>query len=204
MEIFLVLLTSMASRHPVALFFLLFFKVAAFLIYLFCTTFANPPFVLIFIICILLFAFDFWTVKNVSGRLLVGLRWWNEVKPDGASTWNFESATDRSRYTHADSTFFWVSLVATPVVWVLMSVLAIFKPTWLMLCLAGVILSGTNLIGYLKCKKDARKNVTQFLTQQGLRLATSTLLNQADSTAPSSAPPAAPPTAPSANPFDQV
>ncbi len=28
---------------------------------------------------VLLLAFDFWTVKNVSGRLLVGLRWWNEV-----------------------------------------------------------------------------------------------------------------------------
>lgn len=26
-----------------------------------------------------LLAFDFWTVKNVSGRLLVGLRWWNKV-----------------------------------------------------------------------------------------------------------------------------
>jgi len=22
-------------------------------------------------------ALDFWTVKNVSGRLLVGLRWWS-------------------------------------------------------------------------------------------------------------------------------
>jgi hypothetical protein len=28
----------------------------------------------------LLLAFDFWTVKNVTGRLLVGLRWWNEVR----------------------------------------------------------------------------------------------------------------------------
>ncbi len=44
-----------------------------------------------FICCILLLAFDFWTVKNVSGRLLVGLRWWNEVKEDGTNVWVFES-----------------------------------------------------------------------------------------------------------------
>jgi len=39
----------------------------------------------------LLLAFDFWTVKNVSGRLMVGLRWWNKIEEDGTSTWIFES-----------------------------------------------------------------------------------------------------------------
>lgn len=29
--------------------------------------------------------------KNVSGRLLVGLRWWNQVDEDGKSRWVFES-----------------------------------------------------------------------------------------------------------------
>ena len=48
--------------------------------------------VLLFVIIVLLLAFDFWTVKNVSGRLLCGLRWWNETGPDGQSVWVFESA----------------------------------------------------------------------------------------------------------------
>lgn len=29
--------------------------------------------------------------QNVSGRLLVGLRWWNQVDEDGKSHWIFES-----------------------------------------------------------------------------------------------------------------
>lgn len=29
--------------------------------------------------------------QNVSGRLLVGLRWWNQVDEDGKSQWVFES-----------------------------------------------------------------------------------------------------------------
>lgn len=40
---------------------------------------------------ITLLSIDFWVVKNVTGRLLVGLRWWNFVDPDGNSTWKFES-----------------------------------------------------------------------------------------------------------------
>lgn len=48
-------------------------------------------FAVILISCVVLLAADFWTVKNVSGRLLVGLRWWNEVKDDGVSIWIFES-----------------------------------------------------------------------------------------------------------------
>lgn len=29
--------------------------------------------------------------QNVTGRLMVGLRWWNQVDDDGRSHWKFES-----------------------------------------------------------------------------------------------------------------
>lgn len=44
-----------------------------------------------FIIVVLLSALDFWTVKNVTGRLLVGLRWWNDFDESGKEIWRFES-----------------------------------------------------------------------------------------------------------------
>lgn len=40
-------------------------------------------FVIIFVVMVLLAALDFWVVKNVSGRILVGLRWWNEINEAG-------------------------------------------------------------------------------------------------------------------------
>jgi hypothetical protein len=83
------LLTTVHS-HPVALFFHLLFRIIAIIFYVFGTLFTSS-FILIFVIDVLLLAFDFWTVKNVSGRLLVGLRWWNEVKEDGSNVWIFES-----------------------------------------------------------------------------------------------------------------
>ena len=51
----------------------------------------SDHFIELFLTIILLLAFDFWTVKNVTGRLMVGLRWWNKVEEDGTSTWQFES-----------------------------------------------------------------------------------------------------------------
>jgi hypothetical protein len=44
-----------------------------------------------FVVIVVLLSIDFWTVKNISGRLLVGLRWWNYVDEDGESHWVFES-----------------------------------------------------------------------------------------------------------------
>ncbi len=55
------------------------------------TLIGDAYFVHIFLTIVLLLAVDFWTVKNVTGRLLVGLRWWNKVDEDGTSTWMFES-----------------------------------------------------------------------------------------------------------------
>ncbi len=57
-------------------------------------------------------------VKNVSGRLMVGLRWWNEVSESGGSDWKFESLEEGQRAVNKkDSFVFWTLLYATPAVW---------------------------------------------------------------------------------------
>jgi hypothetical protein len=78
------------DSHPIALVFHLLFKAAAIVIYLVGSLFLTPG-IFTFVILILLLAADFWTVKNVTGRLLVGLRWWNEIREDGSNEWIFES-----------------------------------------------------------------------------------------------------------------
>lgn len=42
------------------------------------------------VIVVVLLSLDFWNVRNVAGRTLVGLRYWNEVDEDGESSWVFE------------------------------------------------------------------------------------------------------------------
>ena len=82
--------------HPVAALFLVLFKGTAIFIYIFCG-WLPTNFVINFCAITFLLVCDFWTVKNVSGRLLVGLRWWNEVSETGGSDWKFESLEEGQR-----------------------------------------------------------------------------------------------------------
>ncbi|KAK4690644.1 hypothetical protein P7C71_g6192, partial [Lecanoromycetidae sp. Uapishka_2] len=125
------------SSHPITLLFFLGFRICAFsippipptppekeanaataslLVYMFGVWLLSKNFVLVFIITMLLLAADFYYSKNIAGRRLVGLRWWNEVDTStGDSHWVFESqdrsadggpgqnATDKSQASHLAS-----------------------------------------------------------------------------------------------------
>ena len=101
------------SKNPVAAAFHLLFKVLALAVYIFGRMFSDN-FIFVCVVCILLLAFDFWTVKNITGRLLVGLRWWNYVGEDGTSKWKFESIDNMVEVSPIDRNVFWVGLY-TPV-----------------------------------------------------------------------------------------
>ncbi|RLN45033.1 hypothetical protein BBJ28_00014645 [Nothophytophthora sp. Chile5] len=208
------LLTSMrkavtAAKHPVAAFFHLFFKVIdadvitvpssashglALAMYLFGGIFISS-YVFIFVVCILLLAFDFWTVKvrthssawkrispirlltgcysrlqNVTGRLLVGLRWWNRINEDGTSEWVFESHEDMTEIDPLDSRVFWTGLYGSPALWVLLLIVAVlkFNVQWALIVLVAVALSGANIIGYTRCKKDAKQKMQSLMSQGAL------------------------------------
>ncbi|XP_056018952.1 uncharacterized Golgi apparatus membrane protein-like protein CG5021 isoform X2 [Ostrea edulis] len=77
-------------KHPVAVFCHVAFRALAVLLFILCGWFSTS-FITNFILIVILLSMDFWTVKNISGRLLVGLRWWNYVDDDGVSHWVYES-----------------------------------------------------------------------------------------------------------------
>lgn len=86
----------------------------------------------------LLLAADFYYLKNIAGRRLVGLRWWNEVDTGtGNSHWVFESSDPSTRTINAtDSRFFWMALYVQPLLWVGLAIVAIVRfsnPIWLSL-----------------------------------------------------------------------
>lgn len=154
-----------ASKHSVAIFFLFFFKLSSMLIFIFSNYVDN--FILVFITSVLLFAFDFWTVKNVSGRLLVGLRWWNEVLEDGTNVWVFESKPNNKQVNQQDSFLFWSALYGTPVIWLLFGIAALLS-NWskLLIVIVAETLACANVVGYWKCQKDAGKKLKSFIAQQ--------------------------------------
>ena len=90
-------------------------------------------FVLVFILTLLLLSLDFYYLKNIAGRRLVGLRWWNEVNTStGDSHWVFESHSSQDNSggyieNKTDKRFFWLSMYVAPALWVGLAILAIVR-----------------------------------------------------------------------------
>lgn len=61
-------------------------------------------FVLVVVFCSL----DFWAVKNVTGRKLVGLRWWSVIKEDGEELWLYESMQGNFKANDCNLSVFWI------------------------------------------------------------------------------------------------
>eukprot|EP01065_Artemidia_motanka_P025621 TRINITY_DN305_c3_g1_i1.p2 TRINITY_DN305_c3_g1~~TRINITY_DN305_c3_g1_i1.p2 ORF type:complete len:239 (+),score=88.89 TRINITY_DN305_c3_g1_i1:89-805(+) len=155
---------SYGGRHPITATFHVILKISAIVVY----WILSDSFVTSFIAVVLLLAADFWCTKNVTGRVLVGLRWWNYVREDGESEWVFESLPDRSVVNGFDKKFFWIVLYLNAVVWAACTISAAFKPQWLPLAVLGLALASANAYGYTKCNKDYKKQATAYVTQAAL------------------------------------
>lgn len=177
-------------RHPVAALFHVVFKLFAFLFYLFGGLFGQD-FISIFVAVILLISIDFWVVKNVTGRLLAGLRWSNYIDDCGNSHWIFENKNAKSNQENqsqdklssfgeeirntgggtSDASIFWTALIIAPFFWTLFLLISIFRLNvqWFMLVLLASVLSLTNLYGYVRCRlgtSDIKNSVTSFVAKR--------------------------------------
>ncbi|CAG2158719.1 unnamed protein product [Oppiella nova] len=169
-------------KHPSAAFFHIIFKMSSIVTYLFGGLFGQD-FLSIFVLLILLISMDFWTVKNVTGRLLVGLRWWNRIDDEGNSQWLFEnkykkdnnsddSIKDLNQLSEntADSTIFWTALIVAPILWFILLLVTIFRLNvqWFMVVSLALVLSASNLYGYIRCKLGGnfKSVLTQYVGKQ--------------------------------------
>ena len=82
------------AANPVACMFHIGFKGASIFSFMFLNAFLGND-ILTFIVVVMFASFDFWTVKNVTGRLLVNLRWWSEIDEYGNEQWIYESEESR-------------------------------------------------------------------------------------------------------------
>ena len=84
-------------RHKIVLAFHVGLKLLAIILYLGRKLF-GLGYISTFIGVVIILSMDFWLTKNVSGRLLAGLRWWNHVdEKTGEMTWYYESWSAEER-----------------------------------------------------------------------------------------------------------
>ncbi|KAF2367073.1 Protein of unknown function DUF846 eukaryotic [Trinorchestia longiramus] len=142
-------------KHPIVTLFHVGFRSAALIVFLLCGWF-NVSFIGSFVTVVLLLSIDFWTVKNITGRIMVGLRWWNYIDDNGKSHWVFEArkGAPQARVSSAEVKVFWTALIAFPVMWGVLLIIEIFtlKVSWFVLVCIALSLNCSNLWGFVRCK----------------------------------------------------
>ena len=136
-----------------ALFFFLFLNIFT----------SNQAFVMV--VVILFDAMDFWYTKNISGRILVGLRWWNTYNPETQQeVWRFESKNE-IKEANIDRKTFWFSLYGFTGAWLVLFIWECiwFNFMWACLCLISLAISGINTYGFLRCSQIQHKIIINMI-----------------------------------------
>ncbi|KAJ3758838.1 Golgi apparatus membrane protein TVP23 [Lentinula raphanica] len=131
------------SAHPLALFFLYFFRISAITVYLI-SGFLTDNYVLSTVMVVVLLAMDFWNCRNVSGRTLVGLRFWNQPSRPA---------------NPIDSKMFWIALYVFPALWASLLVVSILKLglAFIPIVILALVFNITNAIGFTYADRDAKQ-----------------------------------------------
>ncbi|CAF4500762.1 unnamed protein product, partial [Didymodactylos carnosus] len=105
---------------------------------------------------------DFWTVKNITGRLLAGLRWWNYVDDTGESHWIFEAkkGVQKNAISALESNIFWLSLIFTVLLWIIFTITTLFSPTYILITGVALVLNIANLYGFIRCKFGSNEKLS--------------------------------------------
>ena len=153
-------------RHPIVALVHLGFRGLAIFFYVF-ANFISESFIVQFLLILALFSADFWAVKNVTGRLLVGLRWWNIVDSEGKNHWKFESSKNPEGFDPFERRIFWGGLIVAPVFWVFLVSIAFLtlKWQWMVVALLGFAMTFANLYGYLRCKWNNAEELSNYVTK---------------------------------------
>ena len=154
------------ANNPVACMFHVGFKGAAIFSFIFLNAFLGQE-ILTFIVVVLFAALDFWTVKNITGRILVNLRWWSEIDQWGNEQWLYESEESqkvalkaaeqtgdvdeverlkkaglkRPKVGATDSYVFWSALYLTPAIWAFFLLMEVFSFKFFWMITAGICFS---------------------------------------------------------------
>lgn len=150
------------SNHPFILILSILFEISSVLLFIIEDNLSFNKFnfsqsFLSFLIAIIN-TINFWFTKNISGRLLLGLHWWNEMKTNSQEKWIFGKQND-FRIINYENTFFWTVLYSSTTIWGVILLIKIEEMNWIMIiaCLISFLLSFFNAFGYNRCANEQSK-----------------------------------------------
>ncbi|CAD8056237.1 unnamed protein product [Paramecium sonneborni] len=165
------------DSHPVMWLLHILLKACAFFSYLLLGYIIQNMFyeMIILLIC---HGVDFYLVKNVTGRYLIGVRWYTDLSFHGQEIYKYEFY-NKGEVNAIDSTVFWYCQFGSSCLWAFFVFANIFQFGFIDIFLAGIgaCLNWINLWGYYKGSQEQQKkmrNIKQFLAKKGAKY----LINQ--------------------------
>ncbi|KAF0989762.1 hypothetical protein HZS_119 [Henneguya salminicola] len=150
----------LSLTSPFSALFHFLFRSIAFIIYM-VGSIPSASFVTVFIIVLIVSSIDFWVVKNITGRFLVGMRWWNLIDDSGNSKWIFENRRHQMSFSEPPTAsariIFWLGIWLFTGIWTFMCLVNVFSLKWGWLTLTALLaaMCWANAVGYFYCSRDA-------------------------------------------------
>lgn len=160
-----------ASSHPMISLLHIVLKIVVVVVYVVFPLFSSSFFIKE--IVVILAGIDFWIVKNITGRLLVGLRWWVDFEENGDERWKFECKVNENNINPADEKIFWWTLALFSLIWFLFVIANVISLgiTNVMICSFCLAMTGFNLYSYYRCSKAQSENIKKLAMQYGAGMA---------------------------------
>lgn len=147
------------SNHPLILFFSFLVELTTVLLFFIedNSKFNSSFFSLLITI---INGINFWFTKNISGRIILGMHWWKEVKPKYQEKWLFGRQIDFKISNIYDNNFFWTVLYSSTTLWGVFLLVKILEMNLIMIiaCLVSFLLSFFNAFGYNRCANEQKIN----------------------------------------------
>ena len=154
------------SSYPMISLLTVLMKLASIISFFIFSIFLSNEAIIMFIV-VLIGACDFWITKNISGRFLAGLRWYNLLKSEtNTEIWVFEGKKENDS-NMINRSIFWYSLYINDIIWIVLFIWEFIRLRfdWSFICLILIIFSFTNTYGFYKSSKIQQKG-TKFLIKK--------------------------------------
>ena len=156
------------STYPMISLLTVLIKLASIISFFLFSIFLSNEAIIMFIV-VLIGLCDFWMTKNISGRFLAGLRWYNLLKSEtNTEIWVFEGKKENDS-NMINRSIFWYSLYINDIIWIVLFIWEFIRLRfdWSFICLILIIFSFTNTYGFYKSSKIQQKG-TKFLIKKYL------------------------------------
>lgn len=145
------------TKHPYILGFSFLVEVSTILLFIIEDISHYDPSIFALFITIIN-GINFWFTKNISGRIIFGMHWWKEVKPNYQERLFLGRQIDFKISSNYDNNFLWSVLYSSTTIWGIFLLVKIFEMSWIMIipCFVSFLLSFFNAFGYNRCANEQK------------------------------------------------